>query len=168
MNYDILYEFRLDNKLSYILGILQLIYLFKDTPLPKNIFIDSKIKKIYFIGTSLFVGFFIFIFFNAINFFLFVLTVFEIINSQNIIKKNKEIERQKQIEIQEKIKREKDEKRKILDSQKKVLINEDANKEFTLEECVAKKTYDISTGKQLANPTPKYQAILPDFIGSYL
>ena len=45
---------------------------------------------------------------------------------------------------------------------------ENNNHDFTLEEGVVNKSYILAQGKQLANPTPKYQAILPDINCFYL
>ena len=46
MNFNILYEFRLDSIFSYILSIILIFYIFKNTPIPNNLDIDSDIKKV--------------------------------------------------------------------------------------------------------------------------
>ena len=178
MNFNILYEFRLDSIFSYILSIILIFYIFKNTPIPNNLDLDSNIKKIYFWVSVIFISIIIFLFFNTINVIIFLFIIFEIldkINTNNIYKEEK---RKKEIQIEEERKN-----RENKNSNKSVTINEknnvtlkenknnknnENNDEFTLEEGVVNKSYILAQSKQLANPTPKYQAILPDINCSYL
>jgi len=174
MNFNILYEFRLDNIFSYILSIILIFYIFKNTPIPNNLDLDSKVKKIYFWISVITICIIIFLFFNTINVIIFLFIIFEIldkINTNNIYKEEK---RKKKIENEEerKNRENKKDKRVNIDESKNVTLkqnkNNENNHEFTLEEGVINQSYILAQSKQLANPTPKYQAILPDINCSYL
>ena len=104
--------------------------------------------------------------------------IFEIldkINTNNIYKEEK---RKKEIELEEdkKNRENKKDKKVNIDESQNITLKENKNNEnnnennddFTLEEGVVNQTYILSQGKQLANPTPKYQAILPEINCSYL
>ena len=184
MNFNILYEFRLDNIFSYILSVILIFYIFKNTPIPNNLHLDSNIKKIYFWISAIFISIIIFLFFNSVNVVIFLFIIFEIldkINTNNIYKEEK---KKKEIQLEEERKN-----RENKNNNKSVTINEknnvtispdkdkDKNQEnvneekdtlFTLEEGIVNQSYILSKSKQMANPTPKYQAILPDIICSYL
>lgn len=177
MNFNILYEFRLDSIFSYILSIILIFYIFKNTPIPNNLDLDSNIKKIYFWVSVIFISIIIFLFFNTINIIIFLFIIFEIldkINNNNIYKEEK---RKKEIQIEEerKNRESKKDKKVNIDESKNVTLeqnknnkNNENNDEFTLEEGVVNQSYILAQGKQLANPTPKYQAILPEINCSYL
>lgn len=180
MNFNILYEFRLDSVFSYILSIILIFYIFKNTHIPNNLDLDSNIKKIYFWVSVIFITIIIFLFFNTINVIIFLFIIFEIldkINTNNIYKEEK---RKKEIELEEdkKNRDNKKDKKVNIDEKNNVTIlpdkdrnnenNNENNDDFTLEEGVVNQTYILSQGKQLANPTPKYQAILPEINCSYL
>ena len=177
MNFNILYEFRLDSIFSYILSIILIFYIFKNTPIPNNLDLDSNIKKIYFWVFVIFISINIFLFFNTINVIIFLFIIFEIldkINTNNIYKEEK---RKKEIELEEerKNRENKKDKKVNIDESKNVTLeqnennkNDENNDEFTLEEGVVNQSYILAQGKQLANPTPKYQAILPEINCSYL
>lgn len=181
MNFNILYEFRLDSIFSYILSIILIFYIFKNTPIPNNLDLDSNIKKIYFWVSVIFISIIIFLFFNTINVIIFLFIIFEIldkINTNNIYKEEK---RKKEIQIEEERKNgdNKKDKKVNIDESKNVTLeenknnhennkNDENNDEFTLEEGVVNQSYILAQGKQLANPTPKYQAILPEINCSYL
>lgn len=177
MNFNILYEFRLDSIFSYILSIILIFYIFKNTPIPNNLDLDSNIKKIYFWVSVIFISIIIFLFFNTINVIIFLFIIFEIldkINNNNIYKEEK---RKKEIQIEEerKNRENKKDKKVNIDESKNVTLeqnknnkNNENNDEFTLEEGVVNQSYILAQGKQLANPTPKYQAILPEINCSYL
>ena len=177
MNFNILYEFRLDSIFSYILSIILIFYIFKNTPIPNNLDLDSNIKKIYFWVSVIFISIIIFLFFNTINVIIFLFIIFEIldkINTNNIYKEEK---RKKEIQIEEerKNRENKKDKKVNIDESKNVTLeqnknnkNNENNDEFTLEEGVVNQSYILAQGKQLANPTPKYQAILPEINCSYL
>ena len=177
MNFNILYEFRLDSIFSYILSIILIFYIFKNTPIPNNLDLDSNIKKIYFWVSIIFISIIIFLFFNTINVIIFLFIIFEIldkINNNNIYKEEK---RKKEIQIEEerKNRESKKDKKVNIDESKNVTLeqnknnkNDENNDEFTLEEGVVNQSYILAQGKQLANPTPKYQAILPEINCSYL
>ena len=177
MNFNILYEFRLDSIFSYILSIILIFYIFKNTPIPNNLDLDSNIKKIYFWVSLIFISIIIFLFFNTINVIIFLFIIFEIldkINTNNIYKEEK---RKKEIQIEEerKNRESKKDKKVNIDESKNVTLeqnknnkNNENNDEFTLEEGVVNQSYILAQGKQLANPTPKYQAILPEINCSYL
>jgi hypothetical protein len=178
MNFNILYEFRLDSVFSYILSIILIFYIFKNTPIPNNLDLDSNIKKIYFWVSVIFISIIIFLFFNTINVIIFLFIIFEIldkINTNNIYKEGK---RKKEIELEEdkKSRENKKDKKVNIDESQNITLKENKNNEnnnennddFTLEEGVVNQTYILSQGKQLANPTPKYQAILPEINCSYL
>ena len=183
MNFNILYEFRLDSVFSYILSIILIFYIFKNTPIPNNLDLDSNIKKIYFWVSVIFISIIIFLFFNTINVIIFLFIIFEIldkINTNNIYKEEK---RKKEIELEEERKnRENKNNKSVTINEKNNVtispdkdndknqenINNENNDDFTLEEGVVNQTYILSQGKQLANPTPKYQAILPEINCSYL
>ena len=181
MNFNILYEFRLDSVFSYILSIILIFYIFKNTPIPNNLDLDSNIKKIYFWVSVIFISIIIFLFFNTINVIIFLFIIFEIldkINTNNIYKEEKK-KKEIQIEEERKNRENKKDKKVNIDESKNVTLEENKNNkndennnenndDFTLEEGVVNKTYILSQGKQLANPTPKYQAILPDINCSYL
>ena len=175
MNFNILYEFRLDSVFSYILSIILIFYIFKNTPIPNNLDLDSNIKKIYFWVSVIFISIIIFLFFNTINVIIFLFIIFEIldkINTNNIYKEEK---RKKEIELEED-KKNRENKKVNIDESQNITLKENKNNEnnnennddFTLEEGVVNQTYILSQGKQLANPTPKYQAILPDINCFYL
>ena len=178
MNFNILYEFRLDSVFSYILSIILIFYIFKNTPISNNLDLDSNIKKIYFWVSVIFISIIIFLFFNTINVIIFLFIIFEIldkINTNNICKeenKKKEIQLEEERENRENKKNKKvniDESQNItLKENKNNENNNENNNDFTLEEGVVNQTYILSQGKQLANPTPKYQAILPDINCFYL
>ena len=72
MNFNILYEFRLDSVFSYILSIILIFYIFKNTPIPNNLNLNSNIKKIYFWISVIFISIIIFLFFNTINVIIFI------------------------------------------------------------------------------------------------
>jgi len=177
MNFNILYEFRLDNICSYILSVILIFYIFKNTPIPNNLDLDSNVKKIYFWISVIFISIIIFLFFNSVNVIIFLFIIFEILDTINTNNIYKEEKRKKEIQIEEERKN-----RENKNSNKSVTINEknnvsispdkDKNQEkdslFTLEEGVVNKSYILAQSKQLANPTPKYQAILPDINCSYL
>lgn len=176
MNFNILYEFRLDSVFSYILSIILIFYIFKNTPIPNNLDLDSNIKKIYFWVSVIFISIIIFLFFNTINVIIFLFIIFEIldkINTNNIYKEEK---RKKEIELEEdkKNRENKKDKKVNIDESKNITVDQENNNEennnhdFTLEEGVVNKSYILAQGKQLANPTPKYQAILPDINCFYL
>ncbi len=177
MNFNILYEFRLDSIFSYILSIILIFYIFKNTPIPNNLDLDSNIKKIYFWVSVIFISIIIFLFFNTINVIIFLFIIFEIldkINTNNIYKEEK---RKKEIQIEEerKNRENKKDKKVNIDESKNVTLEQNKNNEnnknndeFTLEEGVVNQSYILAQGKQLANPTPKYQAILPEINCSYL
>ncbi len=177
MNFNILYEFRLDSIFSYILSIILIFYIFKNTPIPNNLDLDSNIKKIYFWISVIFISIIIFLFFNTINVIIFLFIIFEIldkINTNNIYKEEK---RKKEIQIEEerKNRENKKDKKVNIDESKNLTLeenknnkNDENNDEFTLEEGVVNQSYILAQGKQLANPTPKYQAILPEINCSYL
>jgi len=177
MNFNILYEFRLDSIFSYILSIILIFYIFKNTPIPNNLDLDSNIKKIYFWVSVIFISIIIFLFFNTINVIIFLFIIFEIldkINTNNIYKEEK---RKKEIQIEEerKNRESKKDKKVNIDESKNVTLEQNKNNEnnknndeFTLEEGVVNQSYILAQGKQLANPTPKYQAILPEINCSYL
>ena len=177
MNFNILYEFRLDSIFSYILSIILIFYIFKNTPIPNNLDLDSNIKKIYFWVSVIFISIIIFLFFNTINVIIFLFIIFEIldkINTNNIYKEEK---RKKEIQIEEerKNRENKKDKKVNIDESKNVTLeqnknnkNDQNNDEFTLEEGIVNQSYILAQGKQFANPTPKYQAILPDINCSYL
>ena len=176
MNFNILYEFRLESIFSYILSIILIFYIFKNTPIPNNLDLDSNIKKIYFWVSVIFISIIIFLFFNTINVIIFLFIIFEIldkINTNNIYKEEK---RKKEIELEEdkKNRENKKDKKVNIDESKNITVDQENNNEennnhdFTLEEGVVNKSYILAQGKQLANPTPKYQAILPDINCFYL
>lgn len=174
MNFNILYEFRLDSIFSYILSIILIFYIFKNTPIPNNLDLDSNIKKIYFWVSVIFISIIIFLFFNTINVIIFLFIIFEIldkINTNNIYKEEK---RKKEIQIEEerKNRENKKDKKVNIDESKNITLeqnnNNKNNDEFTLEEGIVNQSYILAQGKQFANPTPKYQAILPDINCSYL
>tara|TARA_Y100000389_G_scaffold23281_1_gene19876 strand:+ start:13176 stop:13727 length:552 start_codon:yes stop_codon:yes gene_type:complete len=182
MNFNILYEFRLDSIFSYILSIILIFYIFKNTPIPNNLDLDSNIKKIYFWISVIFISIIIFLFFNTINVIIFLFIIFEIldkINTNNIYKEEK---RKKEIQIEEerKNRENKRDKKVNIDESKNITLEQNNNNEnnnannnannndFTLEEGIVNQSYILAQGKQLANPTPKYQAILPEINCSYL
>lgn len=186
MNFNILYEFRLDNIFSYILSFILIFYIFNNTPISNNFDLDSNVKKIYFWISVIFISIIIFLFFNSVNVIIFLFIIFEIldkINTNNIYKQEK---RKKEIEVEEERKnRENNNNNKCVTINEKnnVSISSDKDKEkdkkqenvnekadtfFTLEEGVVNKSYILAQSKQLANPTPKYQAILPDINCSYV
>lgn len=177
MNFNILYEFRLDSIFSYILSIILIFYIFKNTPIPNNLDLDSNIKKIYFWVSVIFISIIIFLFFNTINVIIFLFIIFEIldkINTNNIYKEEKR-KKEMQIEEERKNRENKKDKKVNIDESKNVTLeqnknnkNYENNDEFTLEEGVVNQSYILAQGKQLANPTPKYQAILPEINCSYL
>jgi hypothetical protein len=142
--------------------------------------LDSNIKKIYFWVSVIFISIIIFLFFNTINVIIFLFIIFEIldkINNNNIYKEEK---RKKEIQIEEERKNRdsKKDKKVNIDESKNVTLEQNKNNEnnennknndeFTLEEGVVNQSYILAQGKQLANPTPKYQAILPEINCSYL
>lgn len=179
MNFNILYEFRLDNIFSYILSVILIFYIFKNTPIPNNLDLDNNVKKIYFWISVIFICIIIFLFFNSVNVIIFLFIIFEIldkINTNNIYKEEK---RKKEIELEEerKNRENKNNKSVIINEKNNVTISPDKNQEnineekdtlFTLEEGIVNQSYILAQSKQLANPTPKYQAILPDINCSYL
>lgn len=183
MNFNILYEFRLDNIFSYILSVILIFYIFKNTPIPNNLDLDSNVKKIYFWISVIFICIIIFLFFNSVNVIIFLFIIFEIldkINTNNIYKEEK---RKKEIELEEerKNRENKNNKSVIINEKNNVTISSDEDKNknqdnineekdtlFTLEEGIVNQSYILAQSKQLANPTPKYQAILPDINCSYL
>ena len=178
MNFNILYEFRLESVFSYILSIILIFYIFKNTPISNNLDLDSNIKKIYFWVSVIFISIIIFLFFNTINVIIFLFIIFEIldkINTNNIYKEEK---RKKEIELEEerKNRENKKDKKVNIDESQNITLKENKNNEnnnennndFTLEEGIVNKSYILAQSKQLANPTPKYQAILPDINCSYL
>ena len=177
MNFNILYEFRLDSVFSYILSIILIFYIFKNTPIPNNLDLDSNVKKIYFWISVIFICIIIFLFFNSVNVIIFLFIIFEIldkINTNNIYKEEK---RKKEIELEEdkKNRENKKDKKVNIDESKNVTLeqnknnkNNENNDDFTLEEGLVNQSYILAQGKQLANPTPKYQAILPEINCSYL
>lgn len=178
MNFNILYEFRFDSIFSYILSIILIFYIFKNTPIPNNLDLDSNIKKIYFWISVIFISIIIFLFFNTINVLIFLFIIFEIldkINTNNIYKEEK---RKKEIELEEerKNRENKKDKKGNIDESKNITLEQNNNNEnnntnnnnFTLEEGIVNQSYILAQGKQLANPTPKYQAILPEINCSYL
>lgn len=175
MNFNILYEFRLDNIFSYILSVILLFYIFKNTPIPNNLDLDSNIKKIYFWVSVIFISIIIFLFFNTINVIIFLFIIFEILDKINTNNIYKEEQRKKEIELEED-KKNRENKKVNIDESQNITLKENKNNEnnnennddFTLEEGVVNQTYILSQGKQLANPTPKYQAILPEINCSYL
>lgn len=178
MNFNILYEFRLDSIFSYILSIILIFYIFKNTPIPNNLDLDSNIKKIYFWVSVIFISIIIFLFFNTINVIIFLFIIFEILDKINTNNIYKEENGKKEIQIEEERKnRENNKDKKVnIDESKNVTLKENKNNEnnnenndeFTLEEGVVNQSYILAQGKQLANPTPKYQAILPEINCSYL
>lgn len=183
MNFNILYEFRLDNIFSYILSVILIFYIFKNTPIPNNLDLDNNVKKIYFWISVLFISIIIFLFFNSVNVVIFLFIIFEIldkINTNNIYKEEK---RKKEIELEEERKNRENKNNKSVTINEKnnvtISSDEDKNKNqdnineekdtlFTLEEGIVNQSYILAQSKQLANPTPKYQAILPDINCSYL
>ena len=176
MNFNILYEFRLDNIFSYILSVILIFYIFKNTPIPNNLDLDSNVKKIYFWISVIFICIIIFLFFNSVNVIIFLFIIFEIldkINTNNIYKEEKG-KKEIQIEEERKNRENKKDKKVNIDESKNITVDQENNNEennnhdFTLEEGVVNKSYILAQGKQLANPTPKYQAILPDINCSYL
>ena len=171
MNFNILYEFRLESIFSYILSIILIFYIFKNTPIPNNLNLNSNIKKIYFWISVIFISIIIFLFFNTINVIIFLFIIFEIVDKINTNNIYKEEKRKKEIQIEEERKNrenKKDKKVNIDESQNITVHQENNNEDFTLEEGVVNKSYILAQGKQLANPTPKYQAILPDINCFYL
>lgn len=183
MNFNILYEFRLDNIFSYILSLILIFYIFKNTPIPNNFDLDSNVKKIYFCISIIFISIIIFLFFNSVNVIIFLFIIFEIldkINTNNIYKEEK---RKKEIQLEEekKNRENKNNKSVTINEKNNVTISSDKDKDkiqenlneekdilFTLEEGIVNQSYILAQSKQLANPTPKYQAILPDINCSYL
>lgn len=183
MNFNILYEFRLDNIFSYILSVILIFYIFKNTPIPNNLDLDNNVKKIYFWISVIFICIIIFLFFNSVNVIIFLFIIFEIldkINTNNIYKEEK---RKKEIELEEERKNRENKNNKSVTINEKnnvtISSDEDKNKNqenineekdtlFTLEEGIVNQSYILAQSKQLANPTPKYQAILPDINCSYL
>lgn len=170
MNFNILYELRFNNIFSHILSFLFIIYILRDSPIPSNITLDSNIKKYYFFVSILFISSFIFIFFSGINLVIFLFIIIEIVNK--IIKQDKyKKELLKREEKKEKEQNEKIEKDKIVNfdenkNEVKYYITENENK--TLEEDLVDNSYIMSNRKSLSNPTPKYQAILPEINCDYL
>jgi hypothetical protein len=181
MNFNILYEFRLDNIFSYILCVILIFYIFKNTPIPNNLDLDSNVKKIYFWISVIFISIIIFLFFNSVNLVIFLFIIFEILDKMNSNNIYKEEKRKKEIELEEERKnRENKNNKSVSINEKKnvtILLDKDKNQEnineekdslFTLEEGIINQSYILSQSKQLANPTPKYQAILPEINCSYL
>jgi len=181
MNFNILYEFRLDNIFSYILCVILIFYIFKNTPIPNNLDLDSNVKKIYFWISVIFISIIIFLFFNSVNLVIFLFIIFEILDKMNSNNIYKEEKRKKEIELEEERKnRENKNNKSVSINEKKnvtILLDKDKNQEnineekdslFTLEEGIINQSYILSQIKQLANPTPKYQAILPEINCSYL
>lgn len=176
MNFNILYEFRLESIFSYILSIILIFYIFKNTPIPNNLNLNSNIKKIYFWISVIFISIIIFLFFNTINVIIFLFIIFEIVDKINTNNIYKEEKRKKEIQIEEerKNRENKKDKKVNIDESKNITVDQENNNEennnhdFTLEEGVVNKSYILAQGKQLANPTPKYQAILPDINCFYL
>lgn len=179
MNFNILYEFRLDNIFSYILSVILIFYIFKNTPIPNNLDLDNNVKKIYFWISVIFICIIIFLFFNSVNVVIFLFIIFEIldkINTNNIYKEEK---RKKETKLEEERKNRENKNNKsvtineknnvtILPDKNQDNINEEKDTLFTLEEGIVNHSYILAQSKQLANPTPKYQAILPDINCSYL
>jgi hypothetical protein len=103
--------------------------------------------------------------------------IFEIldkINTNNIYKEEKK-KKEIQIEEERKNRDNKKDKKVNIDESKNLTLeenknnkNDENNDKFTLEEGVVNQSYILAQGKQLANPTPKYQAILPEINCSYL
>jgi membrane protein insertase Oxa1/YidC/SpoIIIJ len=177
MNFNILYEFRLESIFSYILSIILIFYIFKNTPIPNNLNLNSNIKKIYFWISVIFISIIIFLFFNTINVIIFLFIIFEIVDKINTNNIYKEEKKKKEIQIEEERKNRdnKKDKKVNIDESKNLTLeenknnkNDENNDEFTLEEGVVNQSYILAQGKQLANPTPKYQAILPEINCSYL
>jgi hypothetical protein len=181
MNFNILYEFRLDNIFSYILSIILIFYIFKNTPIPNNLDLDSNVKKIYFWISVIFISIIIFLFFNSVNVILFLFIIFEILNkiNSNIIYKEEKKKKEIQIEKERKNRENKKIKQVIIDESKNITLEENNNNggniekthitnDYSLEEGVVNQSYILAQSKQIANPTPKYQAILPDINCSYL
>ena len=183
MNFNILYEFRLDNIFSYILSVILIFYIFKNTPIPNNLDLDSNVKKIYFWISVIFISIIIFLFFNSVNVIIFLFIIFEILDKMNINNIYKEEKKKKEIELEEERKNRENKNNKsvtineknnvtILSDKDKDKNQENVNEEkdslFTLEEGIVNQSYILAQSKQLANPTPKYQAILPDINCSYL
>ena len=179
MNFNILYEFRLESIFSYILSIILIFYIFKNTPIPNNLNLNSNIKKIYFWISVIFISIIIFLFFNTINVIIFLFIIFEIVDKINTNNIYKEEKRKKEIQIEEerKNRENKKDKKVNIDESKNITVdqenknnenNNENNDDFTLEEGVVNQSYILAQGKQLANPTPKYQAILPEINCSYL
>jgi flagellar biosynthesis/type III secretory pathway M-ring protein FliF/YscJ len=175
MNFNILYEFRLESIFSYILSIILIFYIFKNTPIPNNLNLNSNIKKIYFWISVIFISIIIFLFFNTINVIIFLFIIFEIVDKINTNNIYKEEKRKKEIQIEEerKNRENKKDKKVNIDESKNITVdqenvNEEKDTLFTLEEGIVNQSYILAQSKQLANPTPKYQAILPDINCSYL
>ncbi len=185
MNFNILYEFRLDNICSYILSVILIFYIFKNTPIPNNLDLDNNVKKIYFWISVIFISIIIFLFFNSVNVIIFLFIIFEILDKINTNNNYKEEKRKKEIELEEERKnRENKNNKSIIINEKNNVtilpdkdkdndknqenINEEKDTLFTLEEGIVNQSYILAQSKQLANPTPKYQAILPDINCSYL
>ena len=175
MNFNILYEFRLESIFSYILSIILIFYIFKNTPIPNNLNLNSNIKKIYFWISVIFISIIIFLFFNTINVIIFLFIIFEIVDKINTNNIYKEEKRKKEIQIEEerKNRENKKDKKVNIDESKNITVdqenvNEEKDTLFTLEEGIVNHSYILAQSKQLANPTPKYQAILPDINCSYL
>ena len=160
------------------MSIILIFYIFKNTPISNNLDLDSNVKKIYFWVAVIFISIIIFLFFNSVNVIIFLFIIFEIldkINTNNIYTEEK---RKKEIQVEEerKNRENKKDKKVNIDESQNITLKENKNNEnnnennndFTLEEGVVNQTYILSQGKQLANPTPKYQAILPEINCSYL
>lgn len=184
MNFNIIKEFRLNKYFSFILTLFFIYFLYNDKSIPKINIYDNKIKEIYSIIFIFFIGILIYILFDPFNFILYLVLIFEIIKNSANTEINKKTQKNKPIlknkideTIRKNITKEKNlsneslsssEENENVEFEKKYENNDrNINYDLTLEENLVNKSY-FKCNKENPNPTPKYQAILPNLNCSYI
>ena len=184
MNLNIIKEFRLNKYFSFILTLFFIYFLYNDKSIPKINIYDNKIKEIYSIIFIFFIGILIYILFDPFNFILYLVLIFEIIKNSANTEINKKTQKNKPIlknkieeTITKDISKEKNLSNQSLSSKKKEnkkiefekYENNDRNINYdlTLEEYLVNES-NFKCNKENPNPTPKYQAILPNLNCSYI
>ena len=170
MNLEIFTEIKLNDYICYIIIIGLLGYIYLDSPIPNSFNLNDKYKYNYFVFTFIFIFSCSLVFTNYIVCGILIIILYEITNK---------------IDIEERRKNKKTNNSNTNNSNTSNTNNSNTNNknnsntnmrsmvscesniqnvkwEQTLEENLVDNTKLLSTKNILHNPTPRYQAILPD------
>ena len=157
MNLEIFTEIKLNDYICYIIIIGLLGYIYLDSPIPNSFNLNDKYKYNYFVFTFIFIFSCSLVFTNYIVCGILIIILYEITNKIDIEERRKN----------KKTNNKNNSNTNNSNTNMRSMVSCESNIqnvkwEQTLEENLVDNTKLLSTKNILHNPTPRYQAILPD------